>query len=474
MPKRISNLLNVEPYLLEKKGVFNSFVDIDSKLYIDPSLLEVSTINEFKNSYKKFEEYFDNIFPILASISSVGDRAWREAKKRLTFRERHLIQLGFAKKGSHGKGIGPQLAQILVETCSDLVKKGINNTKLFELIGVFEDGIGPDRISDMTSIIIMDELISYTERVCQELKINTIKTIYGTKEIFLPYNTYKKRPMLFIPMELLRNIPIAYDWSDFDRVCRYNQELRDEVNDIIGSTWKKATKNISKSNLKNTILKYPDLLNDLISQYEDKDKIPYDFENDPAGEIKWGELVEFAVNKFPLSFNQFLPITNKSIFDIVLSICNKFKDLIENNGWFEYLYDPNDKSKTLNERFPQKLFYGIADSYCEARNLDISRESNGGVGPVDFKISKGYNAKVTVEVKYAHNTHLIEGYKKQLPAYNRAEKSTYSIYLVIKTRDKNPNLGKLTDLKNKQTSIGNRVPDIFIIDGTWQKSASKR
>ena len=79
----------------------------------------------------------------------------------------------------------------------------------------------------------------------------------------------------------------------------------------------------------------------------------------------------------------------------------------------------------------QLLFYGIADAYCEANGLDLSREPNEGRGPVDFKVSRGYSAKVSVEIKYASNSKLLEGYARQLPAYNAAERTDASVYLVI-------------------------------------------
>lgn len=65
------------------------------------------------------------------------------------------------------------------------------------------------------------------------------------------------------------------------------------------------------------------------------------------------------------------------------------------------MYDSTGKSK--HESAAQLLFYGVADSYCAANNIDLSPESNAGRGPVDFKLSRGSTDKVIVEVKLTSN-----------------------------------------------------------------------
>ena len=65
MAQRISDVLKINPKLLEKEGAFNGFVDIDSKFYIDPRLLEVATTPELNNSRQIFENYFKKVFTLL-------------------------------------------------------------------------------------------------------------------------------------------------------------------------------------------------------------------------------------------------------------------------------------------------------------------------------------------------------------------------------------------------------------------------
>ena len=155
---------------------------------------------------------------------------------------------------------------------------------------------------------------------------------------------------------------------------------------------------------------------------------------------------------------------------IVQTICNHFGDLLEFNGWYEYLYTEQVKRKP--ERAAQLLFYGIAEAYCIANNLDISRETNAGKGALDFKVSKGFTCKINVEVKYSTNQNLIKGFENQLPAYNKAERTEHSIYLVIQMTDKTERTDNLLKLAESRKNTGERVPDIIVIDGRVKPSHS--
>lgn len=102
----------------------------------------------------------------------------------------------------------------------------------------------------------------------------------------------------------------------------------------------------------------------------------------------------------------------------------------------------------------------------------MNREPNAGRGPVDFKISNGYEARVNVEIKYTSNN-IKSGYEKQLPIYNAAERTQYSIFLIIKTTDSTKALDDLLKFRQSEVTSGKRAPEIFIVDGRINPSASK-
>lgn len=95
MPRKISNLLNVSSEGLSEKGVFDGFIDIDSRLHVDPSLLVISKILEFKNSHNTFEKYFNDVLKLVSHSQNRNDRFWNEAKKRLKFKEIGNTALGY-------------------------------------------------------------------------------------------------------------------------------------------------------------------------------------------------------------------------------------------------------------------------------------------------------------------------------------------------------------------------------------------
>lgn len=473
MAQRISDVLKIDPKLLKKERAFDGFVDIDSKFYIDPRLLDITRTPELKNSRNTFENYFKNVFTLLQNSKNDQDRFWRETYKRLHFKEIRLIGLGYSKSSNYGNAIGNIYANILIKTSRELIDVGIKDPTIFELLGLFEEGIGADRISDLTAIIILEHLLKYSVRVCSNLKIkDVINTNLNGKKYSLPRNPISNKPIIFLPKEILTPLPVAHSWSEIDIVCAKNEALRQKVNEIVGNTWKKATNQnkIKKSTLRRILFSEPELLKDLLEVYKQKPKQKYDFENDPLGEIIWADISKEYSSKYPLNLKQYVNLSPQNLFSLVKSICDHFGELIEDNGLNELLWD---KNKLKHERFSQKLFYGIADAYCRANNLDLSPETNSGRGPVDFKISQGYSARVLVEVKYSSSSALVRGYNKQLPIYAQAEKTFDNIYLVLKTTNSEQTIKTISKLREKQISDKKRAPEIMIVDARKKISASK-
>jgi hypothetical protein len=76
----------------------------------------------------------------------------------------------------------------------------------------------------------------------------------------------------------------------------------------------------------------------------------------------------------------------------------------------------------------QRLFFAVAYSYCDANNIDLSPECDAGSGQVDFKFSKGFDARVVVEIKLSTNPKVIAGYSMQLQTYMKAEETDRGVY----------------------------------------------
>jgi hypothetical protein len=455
----------------KKAGIFDGFIEVDTKLYIDPHLLESSSAPEIIKGAQDFHDYFNGLIKILSKVSSTGDVFWRQANRRLIFKEIPQLSLGYSATDVSGSAIGPKLAFSITKTAHEIIKEGIQDPEIFELIGLLEDGIGADRISDMTGSIIIEDLLNYSQRMVTDLKLSNRTYTYKGTNYKLPFDKITHSYKILVPIDILRALPIANDWSDIDVVCQYNQTLRDVVNKLIGNTWRKATKKISKSKLKTVLINNPGALNDLIQQYKSKKRTPYNFSSDPNGELIWYPESRNFASKYPLDLTSFAITKPVEIYPLVQILCNRFKQLVENNGLNELLY--NDSGRSKNERAAQLLFFGIADAYCEANNIDISREPNAGRGPVDFKVSHGYDARVTVEVKYSSNGNLSNGYSEQLKTYNIAEKTTQSIYLVLQNGEHRKKINNLYQIRQASIDNGEHSPEIIVVDARKKVSASK-
>lgn len=460
MPVRLSKVLGVTREQLDVKGIFDSTIDLDSRLYIDPALFINTTIPEFQGAQQKITAYFDNILRLVKGSNNPGDALWRSALKKLTFGEGLRSGLGYSENGTGGRGIGPDKAAQILQTVKEIADAGINDPAIFELVPAIEEGIGSDSISDMVTIILKEEFLGYTRRIAAELGVHA------------PVDT-KGKPLIFLPKRALSDLPTAEKWDDIEIVAAHNDGLRQKLNDLIGKSWKKAALEFKKQGLKNLLLDNPPLIKDLLANYRRRHVKSYDFQLDHLGLLLWDIVGEEAARRFPLDIPVTFPITAATLMTIAKHICDQYQQLIEYNGLVECLYDRNGDKRP--ERLPQLLFYAIADSYCKANNVDINREVNNGAGALDVKLSQG-RVKVTIELKYSSNPKLIAGYNKQLVAYNNAEgvDPTYSIYLILRVNDNQE--GKINNIRNiikEKEQQGKKCPALYVINAIPKPSASK-
>lgn len=179
------------------------------------------------------------------------------------------------------------------------------------------------------------------------------------------------------------------------------------------------------------------------------------------------------VNFPKTSKSLFSEVTICNIFEVVIEICEQFKDVIENKGLFKLLV--NEEGERVHENKAQLLFFAIAYSHCSANDLKLSPEVNSGNGPVDFNISKGFKANINVEIKFADNSKLEKGLWSQLQIYNKAENAKKSIYLIIRTNNLyDTKINKLCNVLKYRKLRDEKLPEIIIIDSLFKISASKR
>jgi hypothetical protein len=337
-------------------------------------------------------------------------------------------------------------------------------------MGIFEEDVGPDTISDLTTNAIFPALQEITLDFCKKYSIPTMSFPVGNEEYELPINPLDSaHGFALVPKDILRELPVATDWSDIDRVVRHNAVLRDRINKLVANIAratitekKRAIKEVALSSSAN----FQALFNDLLSG----NLRGYDFARDKKNIESLRHLLENTSQRYPFKIVQPASATREELARVVLEIVAQFKQLVENNDLSGLLWDGSEPKP---EKAAQLVFFGVADSYCKANNIDISPEVHSGGGPVDFKFSSGYEGRLLVEIKLSKGK-VVHGYKEQLEVYKTAAQTDEALFLVIDVGGMGKKLKIIQAAQKAQRDQGRRASDITVVDAKRKASASKR
>ena len=450
-----SNEFNVSQEQMFQTGVFDVFLDEDSHFFINIKRLQVCTVPECLNAYEKVNQYFHNIGLLLAK-AKVGDKLYQTAIDYFDFSEVSGINLGFSE-GTRGSGFGKKLSNKIVKDAYDIIQAGTNEPEIFQLVSLFEENVGPDRISDMVAKIISDEIVSYSKRIYTELNINS-KTFPSFQfDDGILQNPYKKSQLLLLPAEILHKLPVAKEWSEVDRVCRENRAIKRELNSNISKEWAKMSSSAKKDYLLQYIFKNPEKVGRLIQSYKDS----------KVGKCNFFEDIDYLI-KFIKSSIDFEKENLRTSFEASKEILNSYK------RWVEYHRGAlviNPRKQKASEKVVQRTIHAVALMYCELNNWDISPETDNGRGPVDFKISRG-NDKTVIEIKLSSNAQCVHGLETQIEEYAKAENTANKIFVVVKVT---PGSQRIQFVKRKWKEMKNKglePAEIIEIDAVEKKAAS--
>lgn len=472
-PATIASEFGIDVVVLDKLGVVNVLLNTDTLVFIDPLLLEESAHKEIsEGAYQSYRVRFEKIIKLLSVSNAVDDVPWRNAKRLFRFSENSWTCLGYGTT-VNGSGFGKDLISSTLDTASQIVALGVDDIDLFMALALFEEGIGPDRISDMATNIILPDLISFSNRVNKTLKIPTKTFKLGTNNHNLVVNPYSDQPLIFVPNDIVRDLPIASDWSDISRVVRENEELRERVNNHVGEIWATMTKK-QKQRLKKAALSSKEAFQQVMDMIREVEPKPYDFKNDRNGESFWTELLNQIPRDYPCDLSNYADrvLSVDEVLKVVNEILSQFQNLIENKGLWKELWDENGKPR--KEKASQRLFFAVAYSYCKANNIDLSPEADSGNGPVDFKLSQGFDSKLVVEVKLSNNGRLVHGYEKQLEIYKKADDTDLGVFLIIDVGGIGKKYDVVQNIRNNFIKEYGKASDIWYVDGNQKASASKR
>ncbi|MEX5571272.1 hypothetical protein SAMN05444506_12859 [Pseudomonas syringae] len=468
----ISTEFDIDECLLAELGIIDTQLTTDTNLFIDPLLLSESEHDEIRiGAANSYEQRFEFIIKLLVASKEVGDVPWRTVEKLFNFSEISWTCLGYSSS-VRGAGFGKELKAVALDTAAQIVRLGVTDADFFMGLSLFEEGIGPDRISDMTTNIILNDLVIFTQRVNASLKIPEQEFKVNKKPTMLPKNPYTSDPLIFVPRDIVRDLPIATDWSDISRVVRENDELRERVNEKVGSIWAKMTKK-DKLKLKSAALDSKESFEQVMKMLREVPLTSYNFTSDENGETFWASLIKTVAQEYPLIIDRpSKPMDISSALEIVDKIIKQFQTLVEDNGIWKELW--TEEKRPRKEKAAQRLFFVVAHAYCKANNLDLTPEADSGNGPVDFKFSSGFECRIVVEIKLSTNSSLVHGYERQLEIYKTAEETRHGIYLVIDVGYLRNKYGDIQKKRREAIDRGANTSAIYYIDGNVRDSASKR
>ncbi|MEO1662052.1 MAG: hypothetical protein AAFR51_13755 [Pseudomonadota bacterium] len=410
-------------------GVFDPILTSDTKLFIDPLLLQSSAAPEISDQASDlFQDHFSNVFKLMAKSSAVDDVAWIAAKKLLQYKEIKFTCIGYGSKSIRGSSLSEEKQGRMLSIAKQIAEIGMADPYLLPLLSLIEDGIGPDQISDMTTNIIHPAICQYTKRVCDDFGVPTQEIMLKGRTYELPVNPFENdlAPVLLLPMDILKVLPVVSGWEDIGAVSSHNRALRDQLNERLGFLFKDvALTERQKEEARRAILGDKTLLELLSATLKARSKDPYDFGSDVEGHLIFQRLVNELPDKYEFK-HEFSG--DEEPIQVVSRIVEQYRHLIEKQDLWQELWA---KSRFKNETAMQRLFFVVASSYCDANNLDVSPEPDSGSGRIDFKFSRGAETKIIVEIKKANNSKLQQSLESQLCKYCEGEKASHGLYVVL-------------------------------------------
>jgi len=471
-PVLFSKHFGVDPKELDRAGLLDPFLNVDTPLFIDPVLVEKSAntivathgIDAFRNHFSKF-------IRLLGICEHEGDAAWKGARRLLDLQEPPETGLGYGGSGTSGSSRPDSIRVAMMRTAQEIVDLGVSDPEMISLMGFLEQGVGPDTISDFTTKAIESQLAQITKDFCSEHGVPVYK-VPNSDSIQLPRYTTpggrKGRYIRLVPRDILRDLPVAKDWSDIEAAAFRNRKIRDRVNAMLGNIAKSTVKQ-RKTALRRVVLESSETFEEFLAAVKGH-AVGHDPEIDALGYYKLRAILAGKI--FALKTGKIYNIESDQddLLDLVRDTINMFKHHVENANLWEELWTGNKPKK---ERAAQLIYFAIADSFCKAHNVDISPEANMGGGPVDFKFSKGYNTRVVVEMKRSCGS-VAHGYDRQLEIYKDAARTNFGIFVVMDYGNLGAKLTKIKMKRNQCLAKNEPASEIIVIDARKKASASKR
>lgn len=466
-PVLFSQKFSILPSDFDQAGLIEPILNSDTKLFVDPLLLSSSTHPLIHTeAFELLKRRFSEVVRLVDASQSVNDKAWRTAAEKLNLAERPETGLGYGGASTSGSSRPSAIKQQVLLTAKEIINLGEKDPQIISLMGLFEEGVGPDTISDLTTNMIFPVLCHITADFCALHNVPTLP-FFKHHGVLLPVNPLRPNSaIVFVPKDILRDLPLAADWSDVSRVVMEIAEIRDAFNAFLGPLTA-ATLSQKKRALKKAFLQSLDLFKRVFAEVLAASD-GYDPNTDVLNFYAFRNLIASDLSAFAGKIRPEAHPTREELSRIVKEIIGHFRYLVEHNNLWELLWIDG---KPKRERAAQLLFFAVADVFCKANNIEISPETHSGGGPVDFRFSTGYENRVVVEVKRSVGA-VVHGYRSQLEIYKNAARTDAAVFLIIDVGGMGEKLENIKAIRQSKLDRGEKASDIEVVDASRRLSAS--
>lgn len=435
---------------------FDSHLTIDTKLFIDPLLLlEAGGI--WAEAHEELIAHFVHCYGLVAKAAGTTSVSAMAARRLLTFPEPFELGLGYTAGGTHGSGSGGLFAARMSDGIAVAIAAGLSHPEHIEEIGILNEGIGADRISDATANVIKGRLIAYTQEVARRhnvpMAIHKVRNSrvsldaarWHDEDFELPTNPASGRPILLVPETILNRLPTinADDWF----YSNLNEDIRLSLNLKVGQA-------VTKANIVLFAGRNPERVREWARAQTSRDDLKgYDFGADPLGVVQWDrEPARFAA-QHPLPTRTVVDV--KDLVALVAEVIDRFRHFVEEQRGWSLLW--NDDGTEKPEGAVQLLFLGLAQQYLRQFDVELDREVELGRGPVDFKASSGTTARLLIEVKKLNNGKFWNGLRHQLPSYLNSDRAAEGWFIAVQYRSNRSAVARLKSLPMEVAAVARKI-----------------
>ena len=429
MPTSIADYLIIDSTLMDALGVFNGLVDLDTPVFVDPRLLKRTTTPELLDSYVKVQSHFAQVSELLRESTQMGDQSWTDAAQMMNFPELPGMCIGYCLGGTRGHGVAEGIHIPLLDVAQKIIRNGVTEPEIFEIMHLLVEDIGPDRVSDIIANIIVHDLCRYTQRVCDELQAAQVfETEVRGEKYRLPKLEWGEN-LILLPVDILNNLPGYNSLSNIGNIAADGTAARSELIRILSEEIGKTDPN--KAERLMIALKHPSFVRMLIDAHNRIGVEAYDFGLDPDGLLIWyNRSVEIVDN---LDFTATLSSDSScdEVISTVLEICMAFKRAVDGGMYNSVLFSDSDFTNARRQPSSRMSLFMLAAAICRRSGLSLrySITSSGKTSISGFASSE--NCSVSVETLVSSNTRLNLSFRSMFKRLGKLSGDQRGVIIVI-------------------------------------------